>query len=269
MSCAFCGAELKTGSLNKYCSRLCHAKDRLLKSEAKRKRICEHCGTEFVMPWPGSEARAGNVRSGVYCSRKCRWDAVRDKRGEDDKICGFKIGATSAVYVGTCSICKKLFTSRRKRARCSKECELEYAKIYTYQRNKEKAEKDVLKCRECGREFLPEYGDKKRKYCSEACLRRSMRRERKQRERARMRNARVETVNAVEVFSRDKWRCQLCKKKLKRSDRGTIKDGAPELDHIVPLSKGGEHSYRNTQCVCRRCNAEKGSVERGQYRLFG
>lgn len=269
MNCAFCGAELKTGSRNKYCSRLCYAKDRLLKSEAKRKRVCEHCGIEFVMPWPGSEARAGNVRSGVYCSRKCYREALSKLSKKENHINGVKVGSCCKFHVNTCSICGTVFSSHYPRKRCGEECDREHERRCSYQKGKRRKPRDVLVCKECGSEFMPEYGDKKRKYCSEVCLRRSMRRERKQRERARMRNARVETVNAVEVFSRDKWRCQLCKKKLKRSDRGTTKDSAPELDHIVPLSKGGEHSYRNTQCVCRRCNSEKGSVERGQLRLFG
>jgi 5-methylcytosine-specific restriction endonuclease McrA len=29
---------------------------------------------------------------------------------------------------------------------------------------------------------------------------------------------------------------------------------APTLDHIVPLSKGGSHTYDNLQCACFRCN---------------
>lgn len=29
------------------------------------------------------------------------------------------------------------------------------------------------------------------------------------------------------------------------------------LDHIVPISKGGPHTYSNTQCLCRDCNLKK------------
>lgn len=71
------------------------------------------------------------------------------------------------------------------------------------------------------------------------------------------------------VFQRDGWRCQLCGKKLNPKHRGTYKDDAPELDHIIPWAAGGEHSYRNTQLACRKCNEEKGSEEMGQLRLFG
>jgi 5-methylcytosine-specific restriction endonuclease McrA len=30
-------------------------------------------------------------------------------------------------------------------------------------------------------------------------------------------------------------------------------------DHVVPLSKGGEHSLANSQILCRSCNASKGA----------
>jgi 5-methylcytosine-specific restriction endonuclease McrA len=38
---------------------------------------------------------------------------------------------------------------------------------------------------------------------------------------------------------------------------GTCDRNAPELDHIVPVSRGGLHTYENTQCLCRSCNGWK------------
>ena len=74
----------------------------------------------------------------------------------------------------------------------------------------------------------------------------------------------VETVDPLGVFERDGWRCQLCGARTPKERRGTYHDRAPELDHILPLSKGGEHSYANTQCACRRCNHGKGAEPMGQ-----
>jgi 5-methylcytosine-specific restriction endonuclease McrA len=47
------------------------------------------------------------------------------------------------------------------------------------------------------------------------------------------------------VFARDGWACQYC--------------GAPaeNLDHVIPKSRGGEHSWENVVAACRRCNARK------------
>jgi 5-methylcytosine-specific restriction endonuclease McrA len=75
---------------------------------------------------------------------------------------------------------------------------------------------------------------------------------------ARERVAKVETVNPFKVFERDGWMCRLCGAATPRGKRGTHDDDAPELDHVIPLAKGGDHSYANTQCACRRCNGLKG-----------
>lgn len=47
------------------------------------------------------------------------------------------------------------------------------------------------------------------------------------------------------VFARDDWTCQYC--------------GAPaeNLDHVVPRSRGGTHTWDNVVAACRRCNSRK------------
>jgi len=103
-------------------------------------------------------------------------------------------------------------------------------------------------------------------FCSKRHCSRAARKKRKWVERA----ASVEAVNPFKVFERDGWRCQCCRMSTPRERRGTYHPRAPELDHIVPLSKGGEHSYRNTQLLCRACNAKKSDRDEGQQmRLFG
>lgn len=128
-------------------------------------------------------------------------------------------------------------------------------------------------CRICGAMFHPEYGKHSwRETCSVACSEeqgRITRRKKVSVYKARKKSTVVELFDPFDVFARDKWRCQLCGKKLKKEHRGTKRPDAPELDHIIPISKGGEHSKRNTQCTCRKCNIEKGARERGQLRLFG
>ena len=74
-------------------------------------------------------------------------------------------------------------------------------------------------------------------------------------------------VDPLAILERDGWRCQLCGCKTPKSKRGTYASNAPEVDHIVPLVKGGSHLEYNLQCACRHCNGEKGARAIGQLRL--
>lgn len=100
------------------------------------------------------------------------------------------------------------------------------------------------------------------KSCSNQCIaerkRKSMRSARSRRK-AMERRATVigVSVDPYDVFDRDDWTCQMCGCETPKRERGSINDNAPELDHIYPLSKGGEHSMRNLQCLCRSCNQNK------------
>ena len=53
-------------------------------------------------------------------------------------------------------------------------------------------------------------------------------------------------VNRRTVFQRDGHRCQYCGHQ------------AENLDHVIPRSQGGEHSWANVVAACRRCNTKKG-----------
>lgn len=71
------------------------------------------------------------------------------------------------------------------------------------------------------------------------------------RRRAREANAAfIEDINRNDIYLRDKGICSLCGKKIKLSDTWHI-------DHTVPLSKGGEHSYRNVGISHKECNIKK------------
>jgi 5-methylcytosine-specific restriction endonuclease McrA len=79
--------------------------------------------------------------------------------------------------------------------------------------------------------------------------------------RARQRGVFVETVSVSVLYARDRGHCGLCPNVVLRKDAS--------IDHIVPLSLGGEHSYRNTHLAHLRCNRLKGNRSGGQLRLLG
>ena len=52
-----------------------------------------------------------------------------------------------------------------------------------------------------------------------------------------------------EVFKRDKYRCREC--------GATNKETTLEIDHIVPVAKGGSNNLSNLQTLCKACNRAK------------
>ncbi len=77
------------------------------------------------------------------------------------------------------------------------------------------------------------------------------------RRRARRNGGKVERFTKEQVFDRDKWRCQICGIDTPKELKGSFFHSAPELDHIVPLSRGGDHTKENSRCACRSCNQFK------------
>ena len=55
------------------------------------------------------------------------------------------------------------------------------------------------------------------------------------------------TLSRRAVLHRDGSRCQYCGK------------DADSIDHVVPRSRGGTHTWENVVAACRRCNLAKGS----------
>lgn len=95
-------------------------------------------------------------------------------------------------------------------------------------------------------------------YCSPRCYDR-VQRDDGNRSRARRFGVPYEQIDPIEVFGRDRWRCQICGRKTPKSRRGTLADNAPELEHRIPMALGGPHTMANVQCACRRCNMAKGA----------
>ena len=122
-------------------------------------------------------------------------------------------------------------------------------------------------CSLCEREFWPRtYGQR---YCSLSCSAvdqvyavrvadPAALKGKTHQQRARRFGGDVERVDRYKVFERDGWLCMIC---LMPVDRDAVwpDPKSVSLDHIVPLSRGGGHTYRNVQCAHLACNIAKGA----------
>lgn len=235
----------------KYCSRQC------LHISLKRKKEyrCKQCQKWFL---PKANNRT------TFCSRECSFANQKTNRKLRRRA-----RKCRRIYLNNCRICGKVFAALRKRNNCSEKCRKEYNNRKTYNFAKERHGNRKIKCKECLNWFVKEYGIKKRVFCSSKCSMKYSGRNEKAKRRCRLKESEYESINPIEIFERDGWRCQICKRKTLKNKRGTAHLKAPELDHIIPVANGGPHTHINVQCACRACNLWKSNTHEGQARLFG
>lgn len=75
--------------------------------------------------------------------------------------------------------------------------------------------------------------------------------------RAKKYNAFIEKIDPFVVFEKHLWKCFYCEIATPIELIGTRNLSAPTIDHVIPFSKGGLHSYSNVVNACLRCNCTK------------
>ena len=116
-------------------------------------------------------------------------------------------------------------------------------------------------CRTCGALLPNKAGGRPKKYCNRRCAPRpeNQKRLNKNRKRAAYYGVPYEPVDKLAVFDAFGWRCAFCGEPTPKDLLGTTNEFAPELDHRVPMSRGGAHAWDNVQLLCRGCNSAKGN----------
>lgn len=235
-----------------YCTDRCARKAQKKRATARRRvdsppSICRWCSAQFI---------SRNGRTYCYDSRCVGLQAELERKRSRDS-------AIKKYVPPKCKICGD-DTTRGDWGYCSDTC-------------REKA--TVRTCAWCGIKFKRQFSRAtigKLAYCSTAHSARAnlerarmvtgqtsrgpdkdKRRARDALRRARLKSAFVENVYPSVVFERDNYRCHLCGKKCKQGLPGSHPDAAT-LDHVIPLSLGGPHSYANIATAHRRCNISKG-----------
>lgn len=122
--------------------------------------------------------------------------------------------------------------------------------------------------RACNRRYLAAHPEKAAKYRA-AAQAAGTRQASWHLRRARKVTTAVERFTSVEIYERDGWCCGLCRRQVDSRLKYPHPMSA-SLDHIVPLSLGGEHVRSNAQLAHLDCNVRKGAGAAGeQLRLVG
>jgi 5-methylcytosine-specific restriction endonuclease McrA len=105
----------------------------------------------------------------------------------------------------------------------------------------------VSQCKECHK---AKHGAKALEYGRISRQKPGVNRDRKNKHKALKRNApNVEYVSRRVVYDRDDGKCYMCGKELPFNGF--------DLEHVIPLARGGNHTYDNVKVACRSCNARK------------
>jgi 5-methylcytosine-specific restriction endonuclease McrA len=184
--------------------------------------------------------------------------ACRAKVNRDAHAAGKWKPAPRLPKMRACPICSKTFDSVNGAKYCSDECDKEDKRRKAYIYDKAKKAIKERECKECGAKFMPEYGDKKRTFCSQSCLHKHGKRIKGATRRARIRGAsKVDNFDPIYILKRDGWRCYICGCATPRKLRGTCAPNSPQVDHVIPIARGGAHTEANVRCICRACNIAK------------
>jgi len=76
--------------------------------------------------------------------------------------------------------------------------------------------------------------------------------------RANKRANEYEAVNRNVVLERDNWTCHLCNDPIP-TDLKWPHPLSASMDHVIPLARGGSHTYENVQSAHLTCNISKGA----------
>lgn len=277
--CEYCGKEFKGSGNAKYCNSKCLYKAQYEKGKGSYEFICKGCGeTAFAV----SKQRTN------YCTHGCYLENKPNDWREHEKecvTCGDTYTAKSSaslycsdecnpinwksvsISFNECVVCESTFVAKySNESTCSDDCNESKYEVLAKRKWENKPKR---KCKNCSKPFQPRYKGLKR-YCSTECKVEYRRWFARQTEshyaRSKFYGVYYENVNRLKVFDRDNYICQGCKCKTDRSlvGKNTNKDNEPTLDHIIPISLGGSHSYGNVQTLCRKCNTNKGATTEGQ-----
>ena len=227
--CVVCGTPfLAKDGRNKFCSEECKAlrykqkkKEWVVRNIGERKeKLCIICGKPFI-PTQSSK----QVTCGAECSRRNRLNNQREREKKNHI-------STMAAY-------------REKQARQKEETKLRKEREKEERQKNREYYKGI--CKVCGKEFTTL--NPAQVTCSTKCGKRWKYRKQEKRLKGKIVDNNI-TLEAL--YNRDSGVCYLCGCKCDWNDKEVTPEGYtitglnyPTIEHIVPLSRGGLHEWKN------------------------
>lgn len=197
-----------------------------------------------------------------YCSYDCKRAAAYRRRldsggYERDKEKRRAEFTPKPLTPRPCRSCGEAFSAKRDEARfCSTRCNTTFRRTNhdgscstsDCHRTSEARGLCIVCWKRAGRasgQILPEPWNERRKANSH-------------KRRAQKLGTRTELLRPIDIYERDIWLCGLCSTAVD-PDAAWPDPMSPSLDHILPLSKGGAHTYENVQLAHLTCNVSKGN----------
>ena len=244
-SCAICGKEFDAKTRGKYCSQDCADEARRIRNRDRWRaanpgwdkainKVCEWCGKEFTVP-------ARNAHIARRCSDECtQAQYTRDIRG-----------------FGSLEDRKKIWEQQKVEAQKRKAKE---------RAEKRKANHRIIMCSECGK-TVDVYNSNK-KTCSAECSKVRTSRMRREYHDKRLNDSNIvdKDISIKTLYKRDKGVCYICggkcdfKDHTREGSNFTSGSTYPSIDHVIPLARGGKHSWSNVKLAHHLCNSKKSDI---------
>lgn len=264
--CPICGERFeigKNGALTKYCSQNCADEARRIRNRDRWRdanpgwdngtnKVCEWCGQTYTVP-------ARNAHQARFCSEDCqqtwysreirghgsREDYLKERRKQKEETARIKERQR---------LIKKIYQLLKK-------------EISIREKEIEKQNRiDLLtrECVECGEIFYNPSPNIL--VCSTECSRKRNRRISRTIYKGRINDSNLvdKNITLTKLYKRDDGMCYLCGIQCDWDDKVITDKGHtivgksyPSIEHVIPLSKRGKHSWNNVKLACMECNTLK------------
>lgn len=238
-TCQYCQEPYTTGNARSlYCSTTC--KRGKLKATTGLKLTCKECGETFR-----------SSSKSAYCI-ECLY-RVKQRKEQLKKERELKEQERQKQLQKVCLYCNEPFKAYAINVMyCSNDCSYQS----WYEKQQGMREQHSIKCKECSNFFTTT--NQRRVFCGKRCYRKYMDRYNEVTRRERiLSNGEVHKDISIErLIKRDKGICYLCNDKV-NIHLDSNDNFYPSIEHVIPISKGGTHTWDNVKLAHRICNSIK------------